>query len=278
MSVLGLLIIVGTVGCGFDHGPDISSNKIEAVSEEDKAIVFEEPRMPPAEPEPITSLAKEKAPRIAIIIDDMGYHQEIGEKLIDLPLNLTFSFLPHAPFTQEEKELALRKGDDVLVHLPMEPYDKKFNLGPDALYLATPLSDIPGIIEKNLAAVQGAVGVNNHMGSLYTENRKDIDEVMKVIHDHNMFFVDSYTSSKSVILEEARKQGVRTARRHVFIDNILSQAQICHRLQELVNMARKQGWAIGIGHPNQETLLALTKCLDNLFTHVQLVPVHELVE
>jgi hypothetical protein len=102
--------------------------------------------------------------------------------------------------------------------------------------------------------------------------------MLKVLQNRNLFFIDSYTTIKSVAMDEARKMGIKTARRHVFLDNIHTEADICRQLEKLIISAQQQGWAIGIGHPNKETLLALTRCKTDLFKQVRLVGVHELVE
>lgn len=216
-------------------------------------------------------------PRIAIIIDDMGYHQRIGNALLDLDINLTYSFLPHGPFTAELVERALQEGHDILVHMSMEARDPVWDPGPGALNLADPPEIRIRNAEEDLALVPQAVGVNNHMGSRFTEDRPAMQEFLELAKQRNLFFIDSGTSSQSVGMETARTMGIKTARRHVFLDNIRNQEDICRQLKLLVRKAAKRGWAIGIGHPNEATLIALTRCRPMLLEQVRVVNVRELV-
>jgi polysaccharide deacetylase 2 family uncharacterized protein YibQ len=225
-----------------------------------------------------TELAgSQEKPRIAIIIDDMGNQQQIGAQLLDLDMNLTFSFLPYAPFTGELEEDAWARGRDILVHMPMEPKDPQWDPGPDALHVNDSLTQLTLAVEKNVALVPHAIGVNNHMGSQFTEDRFAMHQFLGIIRQKGMFFVDSATSEASIGMEEAHEMGIKTARRHVFLDNSHSQQDICRQLEELIKVAGKNGWAIGIGHSNEATLKALDHCRDRLLQYVRLVGVHELI-
>lgn len=224
----------------------------------------------------ILESSKEQS-RIAIIIDDMGNHQQIGEKLLDLDLNFTFSFLPYAPFTREQEEKAWARGHDILVHMPMEPKDPQWDPGPDALYVEDSLEQLTISVEKNLALVPHAIGVNNHMGSLFTEDRLAMHQFLGIVRQKGLFFVDSGTSEASIGMKEAHEMGIKTAKRHVFLDNIHTQEDICRQLEELIRIARKNGWAIGIGHPNDATLAALVRCGETLLKYVRVVGIHELI-
>ncbi len=221
---------------------------------------------------------QQEKPRIAIIIDDMGNRRGLGEQLLALDLNLTFSFLPHAPFTKELEEQAWDKGFDVLVHMPMEARDSQWDPGPGTLYINDSSEKLTSTVRQNLALVPHAIGVNNHMGSRFTEDRPAMHKFLGLIRDEELFFIDSTTSSASIGMEEAHEMGIKTARRHVFLDNVHTQEDICRQLKELIRIARKNGWAIGIGHPNEETLKALIRCRETLLENVRVVGIHELIQ
>ncbi len=251
----------------------------EVVSPGKADFIFEEPD-PPLHGHPVERLKgndEKMFPRIAIIIDDMGYHHKIGEQLLKLSLNLTFSFLPDAPFTKILETQAYRQERTILLHQPLQARDDKWNPGPSGLYLGQMLKQ-KEILAENLASVPHAEGVNNHMGSLYSEDEPHMRSFLKIIGDSNLFYIDSFTTAESVGLRLAKEMGVKTARRHVFLDNIHSIDKICHQLERLVNLAEEQGEAIGIGHPYQETLEALTECYDQLSTRVELVGVEKLIK
>lgn len=215
-------------------------------------------------------------PPVAIIIDDMGYHQRIGEALLDLDLNLTFSFLPDGPFTPGQQERAWLEGHDVLVHMPMEAHDPSRNSGPGTLHVADPPDALARKVERNLAAVPRAVGVNNHMGSLFTENREAMVLFLEQIAGRGLIFIDSFTSSRSIAMETAESMGIPTGRRHIFLDNSDRREDICLQLHELIEQALRHGRAIGIGHPGEATLEALIGCGEMLSGRVQIVGIRKL--
>lgn len=217
-------------------------------------------------------------PRVAIIIDDMGHHKTMGNELLDLELNLTFSFLPFAPFTQQQVQRAWEKKRDILLHMPMEATDPSFNPGPGTLHATDSDAELTQRVEENIDEVPHAIGVNNHMGSKFTTDRRGMHEVMAVLKRKNLFFVDSLTTSKSVGVDEARNMGIQTGRRSVFLDNVHTQEDICRQLKRLVAHAQKYGSAIGIGHPNRATINALKNCREMLKKQVRIVGVHELIK
>jgi uncharacterized protein len=267
MGAAGYVIFFRTT---IAHGATVAKNGAD--------IAFEEPYTTiPELPSDIPPVRDSSLPMVAIIIDDMGYHKEIGHELLALPINLTFSFLAAAPFTTELEEMAFLAGRVVLLHQPMEPKSKDWDPGPGALLVGQSKDEQKALFYQNLQAVPHAVGVNNHMGSFYTEDRATMDELMQLIRAQGLFFVDSFTTAASQGLAAAHAAGVPTARRHIFLDNVHSQDKVCKQLQKLVTSAEGNGWAIGIGHPNAATLAALTHCRGKLLKRVRLVSAQELL-
>ncbi|MCL7487815.1 MAG: divergent polysaccharide deacetylase family protein [Desulfobulbaceae bacterium] len=268
---------------GSTEWSDEIGNRVSPVT----GFVFEEPPADTNGKIPLASLPgpddcldppqEEELPRVAIIIDDMGHHQQIGAELLDLDLNLTFSFLPYAPFTSGQEEHARQLGRDILVHMPMEPRDSRWDPGPGTLYLDAPAGSMVRTVEENLARVPHAIGVNNHMGSRFTADRQAMHKMLAVLKRKDLFFVDSVTVPGSVGADEARKMGIRTASRHVFLDNSQTPEDICRQLRRLVAYARKHGAGIAIGHPNRATIDALMLCREVLQQQVRIVGIHELV-
>ena len=135
-------------------------------------------------------------PRIALIIDDIGYSLSHARQFLNLGIPITFAILPRLVYSYE---LALEihdNGHEILLHQPMEPYNvESFDPGPGALYVGDGPDRIKRIIEKNISGVPYAAGVNNHMGSRFTETYKEIREALKFVRENGLFFVDSLTSS-----------------------------------------------------------------------------------
>lgn len=255
----------------------------------DAVIPYEE-IYPPPEAAPIESSGVKKRiedsdvvvlegekPRVAIIIDDMGYQKKTCGKLLDLELNLTFAFLPFGPYTEKQAYRANRLGRDVLLHFPMEAADAKWNPGPGTISINMGRQEIHEIFRRNLAVVPYAVGINNHMGSRFTQNSEAMQDFMVAVRRAGLFFVDSRTSQYSVGLFSAREAGVKAAKRDVFLDNVRDRQKITIQLQKLLAVAERNGQAIGIGHPYPETLQALKGLRREIRRRVRLVGVGELV-
>ena len=217
-------------------------------------------------------------PRIAVIIDDMGYDPSILEGFLKLNLPLAFSVLPQAPYTQSIAGRVANTGRELILHLPMEPADyPHINPGPGALLTKMRDGKIRATIRRDLEAVPGVCGVNNHMGSLFTTKREKMAVVMNELKKRNLFFIDSRTTTQTVAYELAEEMGVPVASRSVFLDNDLTSSVLKFQMERLLGIARHSGAAIGIGHPNVETLSLLRDYREKLESRVKVVPVSELV-
>jgi len=219
-------------------------------------------------------LAQDK-PVIVIIIDDMGYDKTLGQRAIDLPGALCFSFLPYAPFTSELAENAFSHGKEVLAHIPMQSFEPK-NLGKDGLTWAMDKSELTEKLIAQIAEVPHAIGMNNHMGSLLTQDRESMQWVVAALQGsttEGLFFLDSRTTKYTVAERVAFESGLATARRDVFFDHTDNEQAIKEQFQSLVSLAKEQGFAIGIGHPKRNTLKVLFEVLNQLDDYgVVLVP------
>lgn len=257
MGVTGYVIFFRTVSAA--ELPSVPSGRMSAVPEaSDNGTVLK--------------------PKVAIIIDDLGYHYQLGRDLLALELELSFSFLPHAPYTRSLAREAYQQGRTILLHLPLEPRDRQQDPGPGALYTAGSKADYRRQLEANLLAVPHATGINNHMGSLFTENHRAMGQLLQLVKEQELYFIDSYTSPSSVGLLMAKTHQVATARRQLFLDNLQQPEHICAQLASLVRLAGVHGWAIGIGHPYPETYEALSSCGAGTLLSVDLVGVDKLVE
>lgn len=280
LYVLGLLLFLGfsvcTVGYVIFFRTVFAQEILPAVQE---TIVYEEPNPPVQHVDTIRQKPSDEniLPKVAILIDDLGHNEQLGMRFIELPIELTYSFLPYAAFTGKLEEIAFDSGKAVILHLPLEPKSKKWDPGPGTMYL----TDSPEIVKekllKSLKEVPHAVGINNHMGSLYTSDIEAMRYLMTLLQGRDLFFIDSFTSASSHGLQAAEESGIMTARRNVFLDNDLDVEKICNQIDKLVSVAEKQGVAIGIGHPHSETLNALTDCTEMYEDRVDFVSVGEIL-
>jgi len=120
---------------------------------------------------------------------------------------------------------------------------------------------VAAIIKKNFEAVGNPCGANNHEGSMVTSDSKVMSYVMEYFASNNLFFIDSKTASDSVAVNEARKAGVMFAGRDVFLDNSKEKTYIAGQMQLLKKEAKKQGYAVGIGHDYPSTLEVLQELM-----------------
>jgi len=204
-------------------------------------------------------------PRLAIIIDDMGHDRAPADELLALPIPLTISILPHLPLSAEVAEEAFRRGDQVLLHLPMEPEAGSAG-GPDgvaqeSIELRVGMS--PGEVNATLAGmletVPHAAGVNNHEGSRATADAPLMQTLMPDLRARNLFFIDSRTTAATVAYVTAEKDGVPAASRKVFLDDTPTKEAVLAQLELAAKDAARDGSAVAIGHPHPVTIAALAQ-------------------
>jgi polysaccharide deacetylase 2 family uncharacterized protein YibQ len=216
-------------------------------------------------------------PSIAIIIDDLGNRSEQDYAILELPGLVTLAILPFSPLTQSLAKSAHTAGRQVLLHLPMEATSKNHLLGPGALRSTMAYDEFVATVRKALADVPHLVGVNNHMGSLLTQDKMRMDWLMSELHaTPGLIYVDSRTTSNSAAGGAARHADVPYLARDVFLDNQRSPSYIHAHFDALVEHAQRQGDAIGIAHPHPETIKVLRQRLAEL-SEVELVSITTLI-
>ena len=196
-------------------------------------------------------------PKIAIILDDVGYNMSYIRPFLELKVPITFSILPHIHYSRRLAKMINDEGHQIMLHQPMEPHNSLLNPGPGTLYLNQNIEELHETVEENIMSFPFAVGVNNHMGSLFTESRQKVLETLKVFKAKEFFFIDSVTSRNSHAFVTAENLNMKTASRNIFIDNQNNKTSICRQLAKLKKHALKFGSAIGIAHPRPETAWAM---------------------
>lgn len=198
-------------------------------------------------------------PAIAIVLDDLGIDQRRTRRAIALPAPLTLALIPYGYNLAKHANQARARGHELLVHLPMEPLDPEANPGKNALLTSLTENELRRRVNWNMHQFQGFVGINNHMGSKFTAWRPGMAIVMKTLKRDGLLFLDSKTTTKSQGIRLARAMRVPHTVRDVFLDNNITREAIEQQLRQLENVARRNGVAIGIGHPHDETVAALQR-------------------
>ncbi len=217
-------------------------------------------------------------PMIAVVIDDLGLDRKRTAKTLDLPGPITTAFIPYSRHLDQQTATARQKGHELLVHLPMEPLNAKIDAGPNHLETGMSAEILAKRLYWNLERFGGYVGVNNHMGSKATTDPKIMKALMAELRTRELLFLDSRTNAKSLGGKMAALEGVPFAERNVFLDNVNSKEDVLKQLNLLERVSRKTGYAVGIGHPRDATLAALSEWLPTIQNKgFVLVPISQIV-
>lgn len=196
--------------------------------------------------------------RLAIIIDDIGYNLLLGKRSVDLTGDFTLAILPFTPYGRELAERAHLRGKEIMLHAPMSNHHN-YPLGRGGLVSGMQRTEFLAVLRQNLANIPHIKGVNNHMGSLLTEQIEPMRWLMQELKERNLYFVDSRTSPRTQALIMAEQIQLPSRRRDVFLDDQRDQRIIRQQLVNALQKAVMQGSAIAIGHPYPETLTVLTQ-------------------
>ncbi len=219
-----------------------------------------------------------REPVIAIVIDDMGVSHRRTANISSLDYPLTSSFLTYASNLRPQIAAAERAGHEIIAHLPMEP-KASMNVSPDVLTVKMNEKQVAEGLNGMLDKFPGIAGVNNHMGSRFTEDAERMDVVMKELEKRGLFFLDSKTTPHSAGEKAAKDNGVRYVSRNVFLDNEDKFDYVMRQLRQTEAIARKNGYAVAIGHPKEQTYNALKVWLPTLKSrNLRLVHLSEIVK
>jgi hypothetical protein len=191
--------------------------------------------------------------RLAILLDDAGQKLDLVPRAAALPKAVGIAVLPFLPASTESAVALHGAGHEVWIHLPMEAVGGA-DPGPGALLTTMSDDELHDAVFMAVNNIPHAVGVNNHMGSLATADLRMMTAVMQDLSALGLAFLDSRTTVDTVAEQAAQYQGVKTGRRHVFLDNDRSSAAIREQLDEAVYRALTEGEIVAIGHLNELTI------------------------
>lgn len=210
------------------------------------------------------------AGKLAIVIDDFGYRPQTENQVLAMPATISVAVLPNAPHAREMATKAHNTGHEVLIHLPMAPLSKQ-PLEKDTLRPEMSQEEVARIIQDAVTKVPFAVGLNNHMGSAMTSSLPGMEKVMQALSRYNLYFLDSMTIGNSQAMRAASGTGVKVIKRKVFLDDTQNEADIRVQFNRAIQLARRNGSAIAIGHPHPSTVRVLQQMLYNLPPDITLV-------
>lgn len=205
--------------------------------------------------------APQNGAKLAIILDDLGNDRRAADAIFELPYPLTISVLPNHEHSQEIAREAERRGYQVMLHLPMQAVANE-KAEAQELRPGMPTREVSKLVNQFLQDIPGAVGVNNHQGSEATSDPALMRELMPVLRERHLFYIDSRTTAATVAYETAENSGVPSAFRNVpFLDDVTEVGAVRKQLELALRGAREKGEAVAIGHPHPATLQALREVL-----------------
>ncbi|HUL30378.1 MAG TPA: divergent polysaccharide deacetylase family protein [Thermodesulfobacteriota bacterium] len=227
-----------------------------------------------------SSLGMGLHPKIAIVIDDLGGENKISQELLRWDLPVTFSILPFTRYSKTLAGEAHRKGKEIILHLPMEPYGyPQVRPGEGVLLEEMDETNLLRQLSKDIEAVPYITGVNNHMGSRLMEDPEKIKTVFLELKKRGLFFLDSRTTPQSIGLQVAQSVGLKATERSIFIDNSSADEDIKQQLERLIQLSLSKGKAIGIGHPHAATIKSLKEMIPKMEEMgIELVPLSGVME
>jgi len=272
---LALIIIVSCSTASFSKKETAKKIEITSIVENKVRLPIEkyEAKTIATTPE-IKEEVKDLQNSIAIIIDDCGVDEK-NTRLISnsFPKEITMSFLPYAKNVQNQVNISKTKGHTIMLHLPMEAIDYN-EKGVNTLKTTWANEQLLKQTKFFLNSFTGYVGVNNHTGSKFTQNREKMDVVLRELKNRDLFFLDSVTIGSSVAYDEAKKLNIRTNKRNMFIDHQDDKTYIKKQLLKAEAFAKRNGLAIIIGHPRDNTISALKEWLPTLSSKdINLIPI-----
>lgn len=216
-------------------------------------------------------------PKLAIIIDDLGYHRSRGEAVATLPAPVTCAIIPQTPWGPHLAEQAVSHGKEVMIHLPMATGARRLDKG--GLEETMTRAEMIRTVREAFIRIPQARGLNNHMGSILTAEAEPMRWLMQELAMQRYFFIDSRTTPESVALDVAHQHGLRSAGRDVFLDNERDLLSMNRQFNQALRIARQKGSAILIGHPYPETITYLENVLPLLEqAGIDVVPASSLLE
>lgn len=218
-------------------------------------------------------------PKVALVVDDLGWSRGNTSLYEEIDLPMTLAVLPGRPHSRELYE-RLRGQFEFILHFPMEPVGyPRDDPGKHALMTSMTQREVKRKVESILDRYPDVVGINNHMGSKFTQNRELMRSVMEVLKERDLLYLDSVTSANSVAKSVAERMNVPVFRNQVFLDNERSKRSIRDQFEKLIDLAKEQGGAIGIGHfQSEKTARVLRNMMSKYQARgIQFVEIEQLV-
>lgn len=264
-----------------DADPTTTTNEVELEVKESEETTYDSEQYADLIVNDLASSEEEISfpPKVAFIIDDLGYETEVAKKMMELEFPIALSILPFLQYSEFIAEEGKKKNQEIMLHIPMEPNNSDADPGPGAIKSYMSEEEIRQAVRGSIFNFPYVVGVNNHMGSKITEDRKIMKIILEEIKRYDLFFIDSVTTRNSIAYEVAQEMEIKSAVRSVFLDNENGIEYIKGQMLEIQETALREGEVIAIGHGRINTFYVLKLIIPELIkAGIEIVPVSELVK
>lgn len=217
--------------------------KSETISSEKNAA-----QNPPASMQDFGFPPASKNAVLCVVFDDGGQNVAQLKKCVALPFPVTVAVLPRLAHSKECAALVRQSGNEVILHQPMQAMNLGVNPGEGAILPEMSGGEIAATLSQNIAEIAPIAGINNHEGSLITEDEVKVGFVLETVHQKGIYFLDSRTSSATKVPSVSMEMGLSYFQRDIFLDNEKTRENILHELKRGVEIANRQGFVIMIGH------------------------------
>ncbi len=196
-----------------------------------------------------TAIGAPQPARIAIVIGGLGISQSGTREAINkLPEEITLAFAPYGQGLQNLVDSARRNGHEVMLQIPMEPFDYPDNdPGPRTLLSTIEPSENVKRLKWLMSRFSGYFGVTNYMGARFTSTEKSLQPIMKWLGARGLVFLDDGASPRSQTLKLSPASGLKVKVAATRLDYGQTPKSIKAGLEKLERLAAEQGLAIGVG-------------------------------
>lgn len=185
---------------------------------------------------------------LCVVFDDGGQNVSQLKKCVALPFPVTVAVLPRLAHSAESAQIVRQSKNEVILHQPMQAMNLNVNPGAGAIKPEMTENEVFATLSQNIAEIAPIAGMNNHEGSLITENEVLVSFVLQVAQQKGIYFLDSRTSSATKVPSVAMEMGMGWYQRDIFLDNQKTRQNYLAELKKGLDIANKKGHVIMIGH------------------------------
>ncbi|WP_407721814.1 divergent polysaccharide deacetylase family protein [Neorhizobium petrolearium] len=197
--------------------------------------------------------------RIAIVVGGLGLSQTGTQRAIrELPPTITFAFAASGNSLQRWMQEARRSGHEILLQVPLEPFDYPANdPGPDTLLTRTSVKENLNRLHEAMGRITNYTGIMNYLGGRYLADADALEPILRDVSQRGLLFLDDGTSAQSKTAVIAKAIGLPHAFGDLTLDGQLQADAILKKLDELERIAGRRGTAVGVASAFDESIDAI---------------------